>query len=108
MACLCLTACPTRPMPCNSDDDCDSLRNRCDTTEPRDGAAGTCVSKLIGGGSTSGDPGTTSSSGGASSSSGGACVPPCQPGQRCTNGLCVCDTESCPAGCCDGNRCELI
>jgi hypothetical protein len=34
-----------------------------------------------------------------------ACSPSCQPGQRCNaNGRCVCDDESCPHGCCDGNE----
>lgn len=31
---------------------------------------------------------------------------PCAPGLRCENGLCVCDVESCPAGCCDESGCR--
>jgi len=32
--------------------------------------------------------------------------PACAPGQRCRSGTCVCDEVSCPAGCCNGTRCE--
>lgn len=30
----------------------------------------------------------------------------CSPGQRCHNNACVCDSTSCPDGCCDGNVCR--
>lgn len=32
--------------------------------------------------------------------------PACGAGQVCSNGTCVCDTTSCPTGCCQGNTCE--
>jgi hypothetical protein len=31
---------------------------------------------------------------------------PCGPGQRCLAGQCVCDAQSCVAGCCQGNTCR--
>lgn len=31
----------------------------------------------------------------------------CAPGQLCIGGLCVCNAESCPAGCCEGAACQL-
>lgn len=35
--------------------------------------------------------------------SGGSCAA----GQRCSGGQCVCDSTSCPAGCCSGNTCQI-
>lgn len=32
--------------------------------------------------------------------------PACSGGQRCVGGLCVCDSTSCPAGCCQGTSCQ--
>jgi len=31
--------------------------------------------------------------------------PACGTGQRCLGGFCICDSTSCPAGCCDGTEC---
>jgi len=31
----------------------------------------------------------------------------CGAGQRCQSGQCVCDSSSCPSGCCDGSVCRL-
>ena len=31
----------------------------------------------------------------------------CQPGQVCDGGSCVCNAQSCPNGCCDGNVCLM-
>lgn len=36
----------------------------------------------------------------------GACDVACTSGQRCVNGACVCDGQSCPTGCCDGTSCQ--
>ncbi len=32
--------------------------------------------------------------------------PACEGGQRCLAGACVCDSVSCPGGCCDGTTCQ--
>jgi hypothetical protein len=29
----------------------------------------------------------------------------CSSGQRCSNGSCICDSTSCPSGCCSGSQC---
>jgi len=34
--------------------------------------------------------------------------PQCAGGQACVSGACVCNAQSCPAGCCDGNVCRTI
>ncbi|HEU5431321.1 MAG TPA: hypothetical protein VFU81_06650, partial [Thermomicrobiales bacterium] len=39
----------------------------------------------------------------------GSCENACDPGQRCQDGTCVCDAQSCPTGCCggaDGTACQ--
>jgi hypothetical protein len=36
----------------------------------------------------------------------GSCDTACTAGQRCQNGQCVCDEQSCPTGCCDGTNCK--
>jgi hypothetical protein len=33
--------------------------------------------------------------------------PQCAAGQRCNGGVCVCDAQSCPLGCCDPTACRL-
>jgi hypothetical protein len=33
--------------------------------------------------------------------------PACEPGQACSNGLCVCNGTSCPDGCCSSNVCQI-
>lgn len=38
----------------------------------------------------------------------GVCGKTCFPGQRCSAGKCVCDTISCPSGCCDGETCAVL
>lgn len=106
-----ITACPTRPMPCNDDRDCDAPRNACDTTDPLEGAAGRCVFFLL-----ARKDATTASSSAAPPTSGNSssasaeipCTPPCPAGQRCANGLCVCDEQSCEGGCCLNNQCSLV
>lgn len=105
-----LCGCPIRPMPCNTDADCDGPRSLCDTTEPQDDAAGTCVFRPLVKKSTSHAAGPSSSESAADPSSSHTpveCQPGCLPGQRCAAGLCVCDSQSCQAGCCLANRCEL-
>jgi hypothetical protein len=36
----------------------------------------------------------------------GSCDVACASGQRCVNGACGCDQQSCPTGCCDGTSCN--
>lgn len=101
--------CPVRSMPCNSDQDCDPVRNVCDTSQPMGDALGTCVFRLRGGTTVN----TTGSSTDGVSSSGNAtstvpCTADCALGQRCVNNLCVCDAESCQGGCCVNNQCSLL
>lgn len=98
-------------MPCNQDSDCDQPRNICDLGSPMDGAAGTCVFAPLASRTAPGEVHSSSSSvdgsGSTGASSGELCEPACNPGQRCVEGLCLCDQQSCAGGCCANNVCRL-